>query len=122
MTQSQKVGTSESVCHFLSSFLTTLIPVLRIRPSDPDDASVPPRFRQVLVHPTSASDVRVDVDPAALAGQALGSGSVGSVKKHPTFNYDHVLGEDSTQVALYDAAASGVIDDFLKGHNVTFLA
>jgi len=32
------------------------------------------------------------------------------------------LGEDSTQVALYDAAASGVIDDFLKGHNVTFLA
>jgi hypothetical protein len=95
--------------------------VLRIRPSDPDDASVPPRFRQVLVHPTSTSDVRVDVDPAALAGHAM-SGSTGSIKKHPTFNYDHVLPEDSTQVELYDAAASGVIDDFLKGHNVTFLA
>ena len=96
--------------------------MLRIRPSDPNDTSVPPRFRQVLVHPTSTSDVRVDVDPAALAGQALGSGSTGSVKKHPTFNYDHVLPEDSTQVALYDAAASGLIDDFMKGHNVTFLA
>jgi kinesin family protein 4/21/27 len=102
--------------------VTQLILVLRIRPSDPDDASVPPRFRHVLVHPTSTSDVRVDVDPSALAGQAIGTGSTGSVKKHPTFNFDHVLPEDATQTALYDAAASGVIDDFMKGHNVTFLA
>jgi hypothetical protein len=75
-----------------------------------------------LVHPTSTWDVRLDVDPAALAGQAVGTGSIGAVKKHPTFNFDHVLPEDSTQMELYDAAASGVIDDFMKGHNVTFLA
>ena len=100
---------------------TDLIAVLRIRPSDPDDASVPPRFRQVLVHPTSISDIRVDVDPATLAGHGA-SGSTSGSKRHPTFTYDHVLGEEASQVDLYDATAREVVDEFLRGHNVTFLA
>lgn len=113
---------SESVrIHFISPVSWTDIAVLRIRPSDPDDASVPPRFRHVLLHPTSTSDVRIDVDPAMLAG-SVGATSTGSVKKHPTFNFDHVLPEDATQTTLYDVATTGVIDDFMKGHNVTFLA
>lgn len=120
--QRRKHGTLESACCCCISHLAFIdITVLRIRPSDPDDASVPPRFRQVLLHPTSASDVRVDVDPATLAG-TVGATSTSSVKKHPTFNFDHVLPENATQTELYDVATSGVIDDFMKGHNVTFLA
>ena len=95
--------------------------MLRIRPSDPDDASVPPRFRKVLVHPTSTSDVRVDVDPATLAGHGA-SASASSSKRHPTFAYDQILGEEASQVDLYDATARETVDEFLKGHNVTFLA
>jgi kinesin family protein 4/21/27 len=95
-------------------------PVLRVRPSNPDDASVPPRFRQVLLHPTSPTDVRVDVDPAALAGQTPTAG--GPSKRHPTFAFDHVLGEEASQEDLFDCTARDVVDDFLKGHNVTFLA
>ncbi|ORX36741.1 hypothetical protein BD324DRAFT_651225 [Kockovaella imperatae] len=95
--------------------------VLRIRPSDPDDASVPPRFRQTLVHPTTSTDIRVDVDPATLAGHAVTSSAAG-VKRHPTFTFDHVLGENANQVDLYDVTAKDVVGEFLKGHNVTFLA
>ncbi|RXK40167.1 hypothetical protein M231_02625 [Tremella mesenterica] len=97
--------------------------VVRIRPADADDPSVPPRFRQTLVHPISPSELRVDVDPAALAGNAPGSLSLtGAGKRHPTFVFDHVLDEAASQVALYESTAKDVIDDFLKGHNVTFLA
>ncbi|WWC61786.1 uncharacterized protein I303_104371 [Kwoniella dejecticola CBS 10117] len=95
--------------------------VLRIRPSDPNDPSVPPRFRTVLVHPTSPSEVRLDVDPATLAGQTVGS-SHAAGKKHPLFNFDHVLGEQATQTELYDVTARETVDEFIKGHNVTFLA
>ncbi|WVQ72410.1 hypothetical protein IAR50_001962 [Cryptococcus sp. DSM 104548] len=93
--------------------------VLRIRPSDPNDASIPPRYRSVLVHPTSQTDIRVDVDPATLAGHA---GTSSNSKKHPTFTFDNVLGEDSAQTDLYDATAGENVDEFMKGHNVTFLA
>ena len=97
-----------------------MLPVLRIRPSDPDDASIPPRFQATLVHPISDSDVRVDVDPATLAGNSTASSS--GIKRHPTFAYDHVLGEESSQLDLYDVTAKDSIDEFLKGHNVTFFA
>ncbi|ODN94308.1 hypothetical protein L198_05164 [Cryptococcus wingfieldii CBS 7118] len=93
--------------------------VLRVRPSNPDDASIPARYRSVLVHPTSETEIRVDVDPATLAGHA---GTVGSSRKHPTFTFDNVLGEDSVQTDLYDATAGENVDEFMKGHNVTFLA
>nr|XP_019046236.1 hypothetical protein I302_04976 [Kwoniella bestiolae CBS 10118]OCF25166.1 hypothetical protein I302_04976 [Kwoniella bestiolae CBS 10118] len=96
--------------------------VLRIRPSDPNDSSIPPRFRNVLVHPTSPSEVRLDVDPATLAGQAVGTSNAGGNKKHPLFNFDHVLGEQATQTELYDVTARETVDEFMKGHNVTFLA
>ncbi|KIY36221.1 kinesin family member 21A [Cryptococcus gattii E566] len=94
--------------------------VLRIRPSDPDDPSVPPRFRSVLVHPISKSDIRVDVDPAALAGQGTGLGSGG--KKYSSFSFDHVLGESAQQTDLYQCTAGESVEEFMKGHNVTFLA
>ena len=63
------------------------------------------------------------MDPAALAGNVSGSLSLGAAgKRHPTFTFDQVLDESSSQVDLYDATAKDVVDDFLKGHNVTFLA
>ncbi|WVQ67744.1 uncharacterized protein L199_005949 [Kwoniella botswanensis] len=96
--------------------------VLRLRPSDPNDSPVPPRFRNVLVHPTSSSEVRLDVDPATLAGQAIGTSHAGGNRKHPLFNFDHVLGEQATQTELYDVTAKETVDEFMKGHNVTFLA
>ncbi|WVF71534.1 hypothetical protein IAT40_006342 [Kwoniella sp. CBS 6097] len=94
--------------------------VLRVRPSDPNDSSIPPRFRNVLVHPNSTSEIRLDVDPSALAGAAP-IANVGS-KRHPSFTFDHVLGEQATQTELYDATARESVDEFMKGHNVTFLA
>jgi kinesin family protein 4/21/27 len=63
----------------------------------------------------------VDVDPAALAGQ-IGSATANGIKKHPTFSFDHVLSEASKQTDVYAATGAEVIDDFIKGHNVTFLA
>lgn len=96
------------------------ISVLRIRPSDPDDPSVPPHLRSVLVHPISKSDIRVDVDPAALAGHGTGIGSGG--KKCSSFSFDHVLGESAQQTDLYQCTAGENVDEFMKGHNVTFLA
>ena len=95
--------------------------VLRIRPSDREDDSVPPRFRNTLVHPTSSSDIRVDVDPATLAGQGASSTPSGA-RRHPTFAFDHVLAEDSSQVDLYDVTGKEALEEFVKGHNVTFLA
>ncbi|WWD17351.1 hypothetical protein CI109_101792 [Kwoniella shandongensis] len=95
--------------------------VLRIRPSYPEDPNVPPRFRSVLVHPTSQAEVRLDVDPATLAGHGTGSMGSGS-KRHPTFTFDHVLGEEAGQTELYDVTARETVDEFVKGHNVTFLA
>ncbi|ORY34052.1 hypothetical protein BCR39DRAFT_556841 [Naematelia encephala] len=94
--------------------------VLRIRPSDPDDNSVPPRLRSTLVHPTSSTDIRVDVDPATLAGHVGGFASTS--KRHPTFSFDSVLTEESSQVDVYNATSADVVDEYLKGHNVTFLA
>lgn len=44
------------------------------------------------------------------------------IKRHPVFSFDHVLGEESSQVDLYDATAKDVVEEYLKGHNVTFLA
>lgn len=96
------------------------ISVLRIRPSDPDDPSIAPRFRSVLVHPISKSDIRVDVDPAALAGHGTGIGSGG--KKYSLFSFDHVLGESAQQTDLYQCTAGESVEEFMKGHNVTFLA
>ena len=95
--------------------------VLRVRPNNPDDNSAPPRYRNTLVHPISAGEVRVDVDPATLIGAGVSSAASGS-KRHPTFSFDSVLGESSTQAYLYDATARNVVDEFLKGHNVTFFA
>lgn len=92
--------------------------VVRIRPSLADD-TVPPRLRNVLIHPISSSDVRIDVDPAALAGN---SGLTTGVKRHPTFSFDHVLGAEANQVDLYDVTAKEVVEEYMKGHNVTFLA
>nr|ODN97633.1 hypothetical protein L204_03052 [Cryptococcus depauperatus CBS 7855] len=95
--------------------------VLRIRPSDPNDSSIPPRFRSVLVHPTSRAEIRVDVDPATLAGYGAGATNPSS-KRHPTFVFDNVLGEDAQQTDLYEATARDSVEEFMKGHNVTFLA
>ncbi|KAK8864351.1 hypothetical protein IAR55_001598 [Kwoniella newhampshirensis] len=96
--------------------------VLRIRPSYPEDLTVPPRFRSVLVHPTSQMEVRLDVDPGALAGHSAGTMGGAGNRRHPTFTFDHVLGEDATQEELYGVTARETVDEFLKGHNVTFLA
>ena len=95
--------------------------MLRIRPSDREDTSVPPRFRNTLVHPTSSSDIRVDVDPATRAGQGASSAASGT-RRHPTFAFDHVLGEESSQVDLYDVTGKEALEEFVKGHNVTFFA
>ena len=95
--------------------------VLRVRPNDPDDTAIPPRYRNVLVHPTGAKEVRVDVDPATLVGAGASSGP-SNTKRHPTFNFDSVLGESSSQVDLYDATSKDTVDEFIKGHNVTFFA
>lgn len=92
--------------------------VVRIRPSLADD-SVPLRLRNVLIHPTSASDLRIDVDPSQLTGNA---GLTTGAKRHPSFQFDHVLGEDSSQVDLYDVTGRDVVEEYMKGHNVTFLA
>lgn len=73
----------------------------------------------MLVHPTSWTEVRVSVDPATLAGSA----SVASTsKRHPTFTFDRVLGEQSSQIDLYNVTARERIEEFLRGFNVTFLA
>ncbi|EKD03810.1 hypothetical protein A1Q2_01823 [Trichosporon asahii var. asahii CBS 8904] len=93
--------------------------VLRIRPSEPEDPNIPSRHRSVLVHPTSSTEVRVSVDPATLAGSA----SVASTsKRHPTFTFDRVLGEQASQIDLYNVTARERIEEFLRGFNVTFLA
>ncbi|KAL7421653.1 hypothetical protein Q5752_003422 [Cryptotrichosporon argae] len=93
--------------------------VVRIRPADPDDANVPPRYRTSLVKAVTPTEVRLEADPAALAGVS-GSSSVG--KRHPTFTFDRVLSESATQLDLYDATARDSVEEFLKGFNVTFLA
>jgi len=38
------------------------------------------------------------------------------------FCFDHVLGEDSSQVDLYDVTGKEIVEEFMTGHNVTFLA
>lgn len=93
--------------------------MLRIRPSQPEDPSIPPRHRTVLVHPISHSEVRVSVDPNVLAGTA---GIASSSKRHPTFTFDRVMGENASQVDMYEATARDRVDEFLRGFNVTFLA
>jgi hypothetical protein len=76
-----------------------------------------------LLHPTSTSEVKVDIDPATLAGLgAGGAGMAGPGKRHPTFTYDQVLAESSTQRDLYDATAKDGVERFMKGFNVTILA
>lgn len=95
--------------------------VLRIRPSNPDDAAVPPRYRQVVLQPASSTEVRLSVDAATLAGQASASGT-NNGKKPASFAFDHVLPESSSQVDLFGVTAVDVIDEFMKGHNVAFLA
>lgn len=98
-----------------------LTAVLRIRPSEPEDPAIPTRHRTVLCHPTSQTEVRVSVDPATLAGSnSLGSSS--NSKRHPSFTFDRVLGEQSAQVDLYNVTARERVEEFLKGFNVTFLA
>lgn len=121
-TDKRTPGMCESVSHHAHVRLdqANIASVLRVRPPNPDDATVPPRFRQTLLHPTSGTDIRVDVDPATLAGQGAGPASVG--KRHPTFSFDHVLGEESSQADLFDVTGRDVTDEFLSGHNVTFLA
>lgn len=99
------------------SCVLELIAVVRVRPSLADE-TVPLRLRNVLIHPISSSDLRIDVDPAQLGGNA---GLIGA-KRHPVFSFDHVLGEESSQVDLYDVTARDVVEEFLTGHNVTFLA
>lgn len=56
-----------------------------------------------------------------LAGQVNGTVN-GASKRHPTFSFDQVLGEGSSQVDLYDVTGKEVLEDFMYGHNVTFLA
>lgn len=93
--------------------------MLRIRPSEPEDPNIPSRHRSVLVHPTSSTEVRVSVDPATLAGSAS---IASSSKRHPTFTFDRVLGEQAEQIDLYNVTARDRIEEFLRGFNVTFLA
>jgi kinesin family protein 4/21/27 len=45
-----------------------------------------------------------------------------AAKRHPTFTFDQVLDQESSQADLYDATARDVVDEYLKGHNITFLA
>ncbi|GMK55328.1 hypothetical protein CspeluHIS016_0203840 [Cutaneotrichosporon spelunceum] len=93
--------------------------VLRIRPSEPADPTIAPRHRQVLVHPISPNDVRVSVDPAVLAGTNT---IVSSAKRHPTFTFDHVMGEQASQLDMYEVVSKDRIEEFLRGFNVTYLA
>lgn len=74
------------------------------------------------MHPTSTTDVRVDVDPSALAGHNIIPATANGTKKHPTFSFDHVLAEESSQADVFAATGSEVLEDFVRGHNVTFLA
>ena len=112
------VSTFKSV---MISHLTLPCSVLRIRPPGQDDGSVPPRFRNTLVHPTSSKEVRADVDPAILAGNGGGMTTMGGTH-NACFSFDHVLGETSSQIDLYDVTGKEVLEDFIHGHNVTFLA
>jgi kinesin family protein 4/21/27 len=45
-----------------------------------------------------------------------------AAKRHPSFTFDQVLDQDASQADLYDATARDVVDEYLKGHNITFLA
>lgn len=96
---------------------------MRIRPSSHNDASIPPRFLRTVLKPASDAEVKLDVDPALLAGHGIGgaAGPSGS-KKAPSFSYDRVLPEDSTQLQVYEATALSAVDKFIKGFNVTILA
>lgn len=109
----------ERPCGCSSSRVSSLTPVLRLRPSEPQDQSIPPRHRAVLVHPISHSQVRVSVDPNVLAGTA---GIASTSKRHPTFTFDRVMGESASQIDMYDATAKDRVEEFLRGFNVTFLA
>ncbi|CAK9781584.1 unnamed protein product [Cutaneotrichosporon oleaginosum] len=93
--------------------------VLRIRPSEPADTSIAPRHRQVLVHPISQNEVRVSVDPAVLAGTNT---IVSTTKRHPTFTFDRVMGEQASQIDMYEVVSKDRIEEFLRGFNVTYLA
>jgi hypothetical protein len=46
----------------------------------------------------------------------------GNKAKQTSFRYDRVLGEDSRQEEVYEAAGRGAVEKFLKGLNVTVLA
>jgi hypothetical protein len=58
-----------------------------------------------------------------LTGHGLG-GTAGpsGPKKAPSFSFDRVLPEDSTQLEVYEATALSAVDKFMKGFNVTVLA
>ena len=45
-----------------------------------------------------------------------------AVKRRPTFTFDQVLDQQAGQTELYDATAKDVVEGYMKGHNVTFLA
>lgn len=45
-----------------------------------------------------------------------------AAKRHPSFTFDQVLDQGASQADLYDATARDVVDEYLKGHNITFLA
>ncbi len=73
----------------------------------------------MLVHPISQGEVRVSVDPAVLAGTNT---IVSSSKRHPTFTFDRVMGEQASQTDMYDVVSKDRIEEFLRGFNVTYLA
>lgn len=106
--------------------------VLRIRPSHQPESTVPPRFARTILHPSTlhpSEEININLDPPKPSGSTIiptsASSSLmaqGNKAKQTSFRYDRVLGEDSRQEEVYEAAGRGAVERFLKGLNVTVLA
>jgi Kinesin motor domain len=94
---------------------------VRIRPVTAQDAtSIPPRFQRTVIHDSSNTSVSVDATngpPAQTAQQVTGAPA-----KKQSFNFDQVLGQPTTQHALYTSTAQPLVARFLEGFNCTVLA
>ncbi|KAI9316029.1 hypothetical protein BX666DRAFT_2122305 [Dichotomocladium elegans] len=78
---------------------------LRIRPLTSQDRAQP-RFSQ-----STESDVIKAIDNTVVV-----------VPQQKLFTFDHVFGTHSTQEQVFESVASGLVDRFIDGYNVTILA
>ncbi|KIM26341.1 hypothetical protein M408DRAFT_330691 [Serendipita vermifera MAFF 305830] len=101
---------------------TTSVQVaVRIRPVTTQDATnIPPRFQRTVIHDTSNTSVAVDPTNGP-PGQGSQQVTAAPAKKQ-TFNFDHVLGQATTQHALWSSTAQPLVARFLEGFNCTVLA